>query len=324
MVFVPEKFTVPAVSPDTASLFRRAPYLSPSEYQAAPTAVGTGGLVPGGSQEENQGQLLSVINRASGWLDAICFHRADGTLAASPSTESAWVRPKDDGTLMLVCNYKPILACTALAVGTGPSNMSSLGNEGAEAITIQGPVIMLAPVSSVFQAFSAFPPRIRGRTYAVWEYVNGYPHTLLATEAKAGATSIKVEPSEPGGTEVAGIFPGTQLTIHDGANTEIVVVHEVEGLTLKLTSALQYGHVLPSAAFDSIRVSAIPYDVEQACISLVSCLIKTRGTRAMTLPQAMPGGGSPGQVAIQAGGLQDFEIAYELLKPYIVPVLRTQ
>jgi hypothetical protein len=56
--------------------------------------------------------------------------------------------------------------------------------------------------------------------------------------------------------------------------------------------------------------------VEQACISLTSCLIKVRGTRAATMPTA-PGVGMPGkQALIQAGGLEDFDLACKLLKPF--------
>src|SRR5665213_1722992 len=117
--FVPEPFVQPAVSPDTATLFRRAPYISPSEYKQTPTA------------------------RASDWVDTICFHRADGTLAASPATESGWIRVKGDGSIKLICNYKPILEVDALAIGSGPNSMSNIGQQAAEELTIAGQIIQL-------------------------------------------------------------------------------------------------------------------------------------------------------------------------------------
>src|SRR5665213_350510 len=147
--FVPEPFVQPAVSPDTATLFRRAPYISPSEYKQTPTAVAVSGLVPGGNAAENEAALAAVIARASDWVDTICFHRADGTLAASPATESGWIRVKGDGSIKLICNYKPILEVDALAIGSGPNSMSNIGQEAAEELTIAGQIIQLAQASPV-------------------------------------------------------------------------------------------------------------------------------------------------------------------------------
>ena len=118
-----------------------------------------------------------------------------------------------------------------------------------------------------------------------------------------------------------GVYPGTQLTIHDGESTEVVVVSSVAGLALNLAAELQFEHK-PPAAPNSIRVSAVPWVVEQACISLVSNLIKMRGTRAMVIPQSAGKGTPPKQVGGQAGIQSDLEAAYDMLRPFVVPVLR--
>src|ERR1700744_4013444 len=107
--FVPETFAEPPVSSAVATLFRRTPYISPGEYKQAPTAVATSALVPGGAAEEQLAELAAVISRASDWVDTICFHRAEGTLAASPTTEEDWIKPKANGELLITCNFKPIL-----------------------------------------------------------------------------------------------------------------------------------------------------------------------------------------------------------------------
>ncbi len=322
MAFVPAPFVEPVVSPETTTLFRRVPYISSGEYKHAPTAVATGTLVPGGSAQDQEAELANVILRASGWLDEICFHRADGTLAASQGIESAWIRPKPNGELVIVCNYKPILQVNGLALGPGPQNIASLGSSEAQAITIQGTTIRV-PSSELPEGggFGGTPTASNGRVYVVWSYVSGFPHTSLADEAVKGATSITLAPAEPGGAVLYGIYPGTQLTIHDGASTEVIVVQAVEGLTLKLTAGLAYEHTIPEVP-NTIRVSAIPWAVEQACISLTSALIKKRGARALTMPQAP--GGKPGKPEeSQAGGAADEKQARVLLKPYIVPVLRS-
>jgi hypothetical protein len=325
--FVPEPFAQPAVSPDTATLFRRAPYISPSEYKQTPTAVAVSGLVPGGNAAENEAALATVIARASDWVDTICFHRADGTLAASPSTESGWVRVKNDGSLKLICNYKPILEVDALAIGSGPNSMSNIGQESAEELTIAGQIIQL-PQASPVRGITTFFPGVRtvgGKVYVVWTYVNGYPHTALTKTVAEEETVIEVAPSVPGGSAVYGVYPGTQLTIHDSELTEVVVVSSVEGLKLNLQSETLYEHKLPTPPTqDSIRVSSIPWVVEQACISLVSALIKMRGSRSLVLPQTAASATAPGkQAAMQSGGQKDIELATDLLKPFTVTYLRS-
>ncbi len=325
--FVPEQFSAPAVSPDTASLFRRTPYISPTEYQQTPTAVAVNNLVPGGNAAEQLGALAAIISRASDWVDTICFHRADGTLAASPTTESGWIRPRDNGTLFLICNYKPILEVDGLALGINPSEMQNIGQQAAETLTITGQIITLPSFGTLsgsgnFPTFFPSRPTRNGRVYVVWRYVNGFPHTSHAKEAKKGATKLEVAPSIPAGESVFGVYPGTQLTIHDGANTEVVVVSSVEGLTLNLAAALQFDHK-PPATPDTIRVSAVPWVVEQACISLTSSLIKTRGTRAMVIPQVAGNAAPAKQAPAQTGGLKDAELAYDLLRPFVVPVMRS-
>jgi hypothetical protein len=64
--------------------------------------------------------------------------------------------------------------------------------------------------------------------------------------------------------------------------------------------------------------------VEQACISLVSALIKMRGSRSLVLPQTAAAATAPGkQAAMQSGGQKDIELATNLLKPFDVPYLRS-
>src|SRR5271170_7683887 len=323
--FVPEPFAEPVVSPDTATLFRRTPYISPGEYMGAPTAVAVSNLVPGGTKEAQEAALAAVIMRASDMVDTLAFHRADGTFAASPSTESGWIVPRDNGSLVLICNYKPILEVDAVALGTGPSaSMRNIGQQGAENLTIEGPLIRLQGACyGSYGPSTFFPgnPTVNGRVWAVWSYTSGFPHSFLAEEAKAGKSELVVGPSNPGGSEMFGVYPGTQLTIHDGENTEVIVVESVEGLTLNLTAPLLYDHEVPELP-GSVRVSAVPWSIEQATISLVSYLIKRRGSRAMVLPQT-PGGQAKGQAEGQAGGTQDYRDAVAMLSPFRIPVMRS-
>jgi hypothetical protein len=204
--------------------------------------------------------------------------------------------------------------------------MQNIGEQTAQSLSIQNRTILLYIPSPLPTPASNYPgfEYVNGRLYVVWTYVNGFPHTALSVEAKAGEEEISVEPSQPGLLKVYGIYPGTQLTIHDSANTEVVVVKEVNGLELILTAPLLYTHQL-AAQPNTTRVSAVPWAVEQATISLTSFLIKTRGTRAMVLPQSPKGGAKapPKQSGGQADTQSDYENALWMLKPYITPVLRS-
>jgi hypothetical protein len=322
--FVPEAFAEPVVSPITSTYFRSTPYISPEDYMNAPTAVAVSNLVPGGTKEAQEAALAAVIMRASDLADTIAFHKADGTFAASPSTDAGWVTPRENGSLALICNFVPVIQVDALALGTGPnSGMANVGPQGAENISIDGPIISLqSPCYGNFGPRTMLgTPTVGGKVYAVWSYVSGYPHSFLAEEAEVEAEALKVGPSNPGGTEMYGVYPGTQLTIHDGASTEVVVVSSVEGLTLNLSAPTLYAHAVPALP-GTVRVSSIPWQVEQAVISLVSYLIKRRGSRAMILPQT-PGGQAKGQAEGQSGGTQDWKDAVEMLKFATVPVMRS-
>lgn len=322
-------FSTTVVAASAVSVTRRAPYISPSEYSFAPTAVATNDLVPGSTNQavDSINSLAQVINRASSWIDQYCFHTPDGTLAASQSTEQGWIKPRLDGSLAIVANYKPILEVVGVAVGPTPSTLSNLDASVSPDIWVENKIIWI-PTNWPFAGTPNYPaffsPNYNGGVYCVWSYVNGYPHTYLQANALAGAQTLVVGPSTPDGTSVCGIYPGTQLTVHDGSATEVVVVSSVGsyangGVTLNLSAPLLNAHNVPPAP-DAIRVSALPWAVEQACISITSCLIKTRGSRAMILPT------SPGQMAnrralAQAGALEDYEIAEHLLKPYVTAFL---
>jgi hypothetical protein len=328
--FVPTPFATPVVNPTVSSIFRRANYISVSSYQNAPTAVATNNLVTGNPGAQAQAAALAtVISRASSWIDAICFARADGTLQASQSTEQGYsgtsssrINVKPNGSVILICNYKPILEVDTIAVGPAPQQVTTLTQQAANTLVIGTKTISLPNVCFNNLPYPTYSPASwRGPQglYVIWTYVNGFPHFALAQSASMGASSIVVNPTTPDGSSVFGVYPGTQLSIRDGGDTETIVVESASGLTINTVQPLQYAHTVPTAP-DQILVSALPWNVEQACISLTSCLIKTRGTRAMVMPMA-PGGQPPKQALIESGGLEDYDIARELLEPYITTFL---
>jgi hypothetical protein len=315
--FAPAPFTDPVVAPSATTLSRRQPYVSPSELRAAPTALALGNLVPGASAGQQASELYNVLLRASDWVDLICFHGPDGTLAASPTIQSGWVTPKQ-GRLALICNCKPILAVCGVALGPGPQSVTDIGDCAAQGISIETSIIALNGAASMLggSSLGSVWPAGRGwRSYAVWSYIAGYPHMTLAAPSAASDQSLTVAGSVPGGDdEPYGVYPGTQLTVRDAAGgVEVCVVQSVNGALLELASPLQYKHRVPAAP-DFVYVTALPHAVEQATISLASCLVKLRGTRAAVMPSA--GQAATKTALIQSGGLEDYEVAVDLLHPF--------
>jgi len=64
-----------------------------------------------------------------------------------------------------------------------------------------------------------------------------------------------------------------------------------------------------------VSISALPPDVKQAVICLTSALIKSRGSDAVIM-QSLRGGGSQTAGKSEDGGLEDAEIAIDLLRPF--------
>lgn len=317
--FIPTPFTTPNVAPNAVAgdAFRRIPYISVSEYRFAPTAIDTTNMVPGTTVPANStASLAETILRASAWLDQFVFHRGDGTIAASVTTEWDWITVKPDGSLSLICNFKPVLQVIGVGLGPTPSQQSSLDSTTAGDIAIDGKIIELPGTwcwSGPVPSFRGFPS-YNGQAYVTWQYVNGYPHMALAANANAGATSITVTPAVPSAFPY-GVYANTPLTIRDGQNTEVVQISTTPtSNTLQLVSPLQFTHVLPGTP-DSILVSSVPWQIEQATILLTSCLIKTRGSRAFVMSDSP--GGKPSRKAMgEAGALADYDMALTMLKPF--------
>ena len=229
------------------------------------------------------------------------------------------VTMKPDGSLVLITNLKPIRQ--VIGVGIGPT-VAALGNIGQNAadnivigektITIPGGFCTGYPVPW----FGGWPT-VNGKVIAVYSYVAGWPHTTLAANCAVGDDTIDVNPPVAGATMLYGALGGNPLTIKDGQNTETVVLAETPtGLTLNLTAPLQYAHTVPEAP-DALPVTALPPNVEEACIALTNLLIKTQGMRAQVIPQIGNATPAQKQALARAGALADLELAAQLLHPFV-------
>jgi hypothetical protein len=335
--YTPSQFPAAVVNPATGSIGAPPiPYVSVSEYTFAATAMATKSLNPGGTAQQNTQSLADTIRRASRWADAICFgadaSSKGASLAASLSVETAKVRVLS-GEIRLVCDYRPIVAVTGVDIGPDMSSLAGVDSSTAAQMRI-GRRTLYVPCVPTWVSNGAWTPSPFGMTgwlTAVWSYVNGYPHTQLAQNVAASATSCVVAATDGSGGlwgtyPASGAFPGTALTVTDGAATESVFVAAIAantpsaGFATLTTSPFANAHTVPAAP-DFLPVSAIPADIHQAVISLTTMLIKTRGARAMVMP-AVAGGspaGSTKQSLAQAGALEDWDIASQLLRPYRSP-----
>ena len=327
--YTPTAFAIPVVNPSVGGGGANPlPYLSVSQYQFATTAMDTTTLIPGGPGQAQTQALADTIRRASRWADRMCFGAdpaAKGaSLAASLSVEACYTSIKA-GELRLVCDYRPIVEVLGIDVGADPSQVASIGPQAAATVRI-GRRVVTVPYGVGFVAGRPgdtsllYPNRWAGKLYAVWSYVNGYPHTKLALDVAAAATSCVVEATNGAGG-LWGVFPGTELTVYDGDLTETVSVQSVLPGTptaTLTTTAFANAHVAPASP-DFLPVTAVPADIQQAVISLTTMLIKTRGARAMVMPQ-VPGAQPRRQDLAQAGAMEDWEIAQLLLTPYMVRV----
>lgn len=296
---------MPYINPIAGTYLNRTPYTSVSEYQAAPSALDTSNLWPGGSEHDQNSALAGIIDRASGFIDTWCYQ----VLAATVNTESEWVRvrstPNGTAYIPLLCANKPVLELTSLSYGLSPSVI-----EEATPIEVwfETGLINASVARTGLNGGS-------GTLYAQWSYVNGWPHTQLATAAEAGDTTIQVD--GPVGAPTAspyGIYAGSQLQMVSGPLSETIVVASVSGTTLTLVSPLLNDYPLPESP-DFVAVTGLPLAVRQAAISWTSVLIKARGNGGLVL-ESIAGNAKFDKFADDAASFDDWKRGEAALRPY--------
>lgn len=294
--YFPPVLATPIINPRVGGFIRPVPYLSLSQYRYAPTAMDVSQMVPLGSEDfqiTDQDQMQSlqdVIRRASGWIDRFLFGAAEAakgaSLCASQSVGDGWFKPMANGMFNLQCDYDPIISLDACAIGGSPTSAQGISQSVAQQVTfgrmtIYVPVWAQGSVLTPGTYLGSPPARSDGKSYAVWAYTSGYPHTSLAEDCDEGDTSIVVNPTGPGDT-LAGLLPGMPFSIDDASWSEDNVVESVVGTTVNLSFPLAYDHTVPPVP-DFLPVTCLPADVQQAAIFLVTALIKSRGDLTLEL-----------------------------------------
>jgi hypothetical protein len=330
MPYMPTPLAVPILNPAAGSSGASPlPYISNSQYKYVPTAMDVNSLVKAGDPADQAVALSNRIRTASRWVDNLCFGSSPvargASLAANLSVESVFTHIKA-GELRLLCDYKPVIQVVGIDIGPNPGSVSTIGPALAAMARIGRRSIKVPLTSGGFVNgrsgdYAPYIPgsRMSGSIYAVWSYVSGYPHTKLVNAVNQGDVSCVVESTDGNGGvwglfPASGAFPGSELTVVDGSNTERVYVQSIttgSGTTTLGTTPFANSHGTVSDP-DFIPVTAIPDDIWQAVISLTTMLIKTRGSKALVMPSTV-GGKPSAQALAQVGATEDFEIAYKIL-----------
>src|SRR5271155_1354867 len=112
----------PAIAPYVPTYATYTPYISTTEFENANTGVDTSQLVPGGTADQQQAELIDLRARASSEADRICRK----PLAATEDVQSGEYRIRADSTIRVPVDYKPIVAVTAVLVGHRADSYTAL------------------------------------------------------------------------------------------------------------------------------------------------------------------------------------------------------
>jgi hypothetical protein len=289
----------PVFAPTVSTYAYRTPYLTPGEYQNAPTGVDSSNLIPGGTMAQQTAALAQAVVRASAWADTICKK----ILAATRDTQAGRFRVFRDGTLRIPVDFTPLIAVAAASVGDSPSQIAALAD--LSVLELGDKVVTLPAFGSSSALSTCYGRAASGTRYAQLTYVNGYANTGVTAAAASGATSVTV-------ANPLAIFPGMTMTLIDGGSTELVTVSPafvptvtVAPTAIPLTAALGPGHTANAV------LSALPGEIKEAVILLTSAVIKTgRGAESVEMPNF---GGQGSKIPTEAHGLEELAAALDLL-----------
>ena len=291
-----------AVSPITQ--FQSGSYLTIAEYKNAPTAIDYNNLVVGGTSAQQDAELASVIQRASSWIDIY----VNQPLIAQNFQEQSRTRITQEGFMVISPDYNNVVALNSLAYGATPTAMTTVTDGALQSCWFEKSQIIY-PMSQVGIGYSSqgplsfgFPPTVRSRIYAAYNYCAGYCNGLISSATAGQSSFTMIDP--------IGLTAGTVVTIYDGQYTEQVVVspsYVYGSSTVAITSALKYAHA------SGVAVGNMPQAVKEAAILATTDFLKVRGDNSLTM--AITTRATAGPAASSVFG-SDLELAKQLLAPF--------
>jgi hypothetical protein len=291
--------TTPVITNNTP-YYQDDEYLSVAEYKNAPTAIDYNNLVVGGTQAQQDAELLTVIGRASSWINT----HLNQSLIARKVTEQKRTRMTPQGNLIIRPEINPVIAFNSLSYGATPTNLTVVND--LTPIWFESDKVIY-PIAQTSLSYSSqgplafgFPPSSGSQIYVNYNYTCGYVDTIGS--GTAGSTTVTV-------TDATGILPGQILNFYDGQYSERLTVspsYSYGSTTVTVTTPLLYTHT-------SVTFSGMPGAVKEAAILVVTDFLKVRGDSSMTMAvTTRPSSGPSVQDIIGS----DLAMAKELLRPF--------
>jgi hypothetical protein len=296
------------------------PYLTRDQYRCTPNPVDTQNLIRGGSQADQDAELDRLILEASGW----CDNAAEQPLTAQLSTEGLRAAVQLDSSfgrvLRLHPRQSPVMAVTGVSFGVDAGHLTTLNDLSSVWVEDQSVIV---PLQATLAAGWSGPLQFGGaragsRVFVSMSYVAGYAVAQLRTAALAGDAVLQV-------TDATGFVPGQRFRVEQGGEptgqgstqtslvqaTPVVLSADTVAGTVTLTAPIG------SAFAAGAAVTAMPAEVQQACVYVVTALLKARGSGSL----ASRGGSSGTVKGGDEPGAEEFDIAEAILAMYrpVVP-----
>jgi len=275
-------------------------YLSIAEYKNAPTAIDYDNLVVGGNQAQQDAELLTVIGRASSWINT----HLNQSLIARAVTEQKRTRMTPQGNLIIRPENNPVVAFNSLSYGATPTNLTVVND--LTPLWFESDKVIY-PIAQTSLSYSSqgplafgFPPSTGSQIYVNYNYTCGYVDTIGS--GTAGSTTVTV-PSP------LGIIAGQTINFYDGQYSERLVVspnYTYGSTSVQVTTPLLYNHT--NAVF-----SGMPGAVKEAAILVVTDFLKVRGDNSLTMAVTTRATSGP---SVQDIIGSDLALAKELLRPF--------
>ena len=291
--------TTPAVTNNTP-YYQDDEYLSLAEYKNAPTAIDYDNLVVGGTQAQQDAELLTVIGRASSWINT----HLNQSLIARTMTEQQRTRMTPQGNLIIRPEINPVIAFNSLSYGATPTNLTVVND--LTPLWFEDDKVIY-PIAQTSLSYSSqgplafgFPPSSQSQIYVSYNYTAGYVNTLGS--GSAGSKNVTV-------TNPVGILPGQIINFYDGQYSERLQVasnYTYGANPVTLTTNMAYTHT--SATF-----SGMPAAVKEAAILVVTDFLKVRGDNSLTMAVTTRATSGP---SVQDIIGSDLALAKELLRPF--------
>jgi hypothetical protein len=257
-------------------------YITCEEYWAAPTALNTSNLVPGGTQVDQEGALAGIIGRASRFLDVV----AKQPLYATSMIQNETARTDRQGYVILKARMDRVKSIDSFSYGPSFTQLTTYTppiNPAQYFIEENRVRFALGATGVVWRGSLAFLAQPRnGEVVVSWGFTGGWVTTRLAVAAAAGASTVTIE-------NPTGLLPGLLVRIVDGAaqvNTQVAASYAPGATVVPLVAPL------PAAQPAGAWFGEVPDDAKEGTILATSHYIKEQKGAGFTIASSGQGGKS--------------------------------